>query len=178
MSEGEQHANVSGDADAISARLAAMGLALPAATQPPPGAVLPFAWVRVDGDRAFVSGHGPTAPDGTLARPLGKVGRDLTEAQAYEAARLTALAMLASLQRELGSLDRIEAWLRVFGMVNCAPGFDRTPAVINGFSDLVLALYGEARGQHARSAVGMSELPFGIPVEIEAEVRIRPAAAR
>jgi len=75
-------------------------------------------------------------------------------------------------QRTLGDLDRVTAWLRVFGMVNSAPGFDRQPAVINGFSDLVLELYGPEVGQHARSAVGMAELPFGIPVEIEAEVEI------
>lgn len=159
--------------DPILARLAAMGLALPAPTRPPPGAVLPFAWVRIDGDRAYVSGHGPTAPDGNLAQPLGKLGRELMLDQGYGAARLAGLAMLASLHAALGSLDRIAAWLRVFGMVNCAPGFDHTPLVINGFSDLILALYGPERGQHARSAVGMAELPFGIPVEIEAEVRLR-----
>jgi enamine deaminase RidA (YjgF/YER057c/UK114 family) len=92
--------------------------------------------------------------------------------QARRAARLTALSILASLKRELGDLDRISAWLRVFGMVNCAPGFDQTPTVLNGFTDLIVELYGATRGLHARSAVGMAELPFGIPVEIEAEVAI------
>lgn len=159
--------------DPILARLTELGFALPAPMQAPSGVVLPFAWVRLDGDRAYVSGHGPTNADGTLARPLGKVGRELALTEGYDAARSTALAMLGSLHRALGSLDRVDAWLRVFGMVNCAPGFDHTPAVINGFSDLVLALYGPERGRHARSAVGMAELPFGIPVEIEAEVRIR-----
>jgi enamine deaminase RidA (YjgF/YER057c/UK114 family) len=80
--------------------------------------------------------------------------------------------MLASLKRELGDLDRVLAWLRVFGMVNSAPGFDRQPNVINGFSDLILQLYGPEPGDHARSAVGMAELPLGVPVEIEAEVQI------
>jgi enamine deaminase RidA (YjgF/YER057c/UK114 family) len=159
--------------DPILERLTAMGLALPAPTRPPPGVVLPFAWVRIDGDRAYISGHGPTLPDGTLARPFGRVGGDVSIDEAQAAARLTALAMLASLHASLGSLDRIAAWLRVFGMVNCAPGFDHTPLVINGFSDLILSLYGPERGQHARSAVGMAELPFGIPVEIEAEVRLK-----
>jgi enamine deaminase RidA (YjgF/YER057c/UK114 family) len=126
--------------------------------------------VRVVGDRALVSGHGPTNPDGTLAAPFGKVGAAVTLEQGYAAARLTGLAMLTSLKHTLGDLERIECWARVFGMVNSAPGFDRQPAVINGFSDLILALWGPDRGQHARSAVGMAELPFGIPVEIEAEV--------
>ena len=92
--------------------------------------------------------------------------------EGYQAARIVALSILSSLKRTLGDLDRVTAWLRVFGMVNSAPGFDRQPAVINGFSDLILELYGPEVGQHARSAVGMAELPFGIPVEIEAEVEI------
>ena len=156
----------------IEARLLELGLVLPAPIIIPPGARLPFAFVRVRGNRAFVSGHAPQNPDGSVARPLGKVGRDLTEEQGYTAARLLALSILASLQRELGDLDRVSAWLRVFGMVNSAPGFTAQPSVINGFSDLILELYGPERGQHARSAVGMAELPFGIPVEIEAEVEI------
>ena len=89
------------------------------------------------------------------------------------AARLTGLSMLGSLQRALGDLDRIVAWTRVFGMVNSAPGFNRQPTVINGFSDLILDLFGPQVGAHSRSAVGMAELPFDIPVEIEAEVEIR-----
>ncbi|MCU0897883.1 MAG: RidA family protein [Burkholderiales bacterium] len=157
----------------IRARLAERGLVLPAPTRPPPGVVLPFAWVRVFGDRAFVSGHGPVNADGSLAGPFGKVGREVTPEQAYASARLVALAILASLERELGDLDRIAAWGRVFGMVNSAPGFNRQPAVINGFSDLILEVFGPERGQHARSAVGMAELPFDIPVEIEAEVFVR-----
>jgi enamine deaminase RidA (YjgF/YER057c/UK114 family) len=122
--------------------------------------------------RAFVSGHGPLTPDGSLAPPLGKVGGDVTEEQGYAAARATALAMLASLRQALGDLDRVTAWLRVFGMVNAAPGFTRTPAVINGFSDLIIDLWGPDAGSHARSAIGVAELPFGIPVEIEAEVAV------
>ncbi len=157
----------------IEARLAAMGLVLPPPLVPPGGAALPFRFVHLRGHRALISGHGPQAADGTVARPLGKVGSDLTLDQGYAAARLTALAILGSLQRTLGDLDRITAWGRVFGMVNSAPGFDRQPAVINGFSDLILELFGPEVGAHARSAVGMAELPFGIPVEIEGEVEIR-----
>ncbi|MFP5407252.1 MAG: RidA family protein [Gammaproteobacteria bacterium] len=157
----------------IAERLQALGLRLPPPLQLPPGAVLPFPWVRVVGSRALISGHGPTDADGSLAKPLGKVGLDVSEAQAYEAARLTGLAILGSLQRRLGDLDRIAAWTRVFGMVNSAPGFKRQPAVINGFTDLILEVFGPEVGAHARSAVGLAELPFGIPVEIEGEVELR-----
>ncbi len=154
----------------IEQRLATLGLVLPPPVTPPPGVVLPFAFVRIAGRRAIISGHGPLNADGTIAAPLGKLGRELTIEQGYAAARLTALAMLGSLQRALGDLDRITAWTRVFGMVASAPGFDRQPAVINGFSDLVLELFGPEIGAHARSAVGMAELPFNLPVEIEGEV--------
>jgi len=156
----------------IEARLTQLGLALPPEVTPPPGIVLPFRFVRVLGNRALISGHSPQAADGSIAGPFGKVGRELTVEQGYEAARLTALSMLGSLQRELGDLDRVKNWVRVFGMVNSAPGFIRQPAVINGFSDLILQLWGDEAGAHARSAVGMAELPFGIPVEIEAEVEV------
>ncbi len=156
----------------IEAKLQALGLVLPEPMKTPTGMRLPFAWVRVRGNRAFVSGHGPVNPDGSLAPPFGKVGKDVTPEQAYQSARLTALAILASLKRELGDLDRVVAWLRVFGMVNSAPDFNQQPSVINGFSDLILELYGPDAGNHARSAVGMAGLPLDIPVEIEAEVEI------
>ena len=156
----------------IGHRIAELGLVIPPPLQLPPGAKLPFPWVRVVGHRAIFSGHGPTNADGSLALPLGKVGRDVTVEQGYEAARLTGLAILGSLQRELGTLDRIVAWTRIFGMVNSAPGFNRQPAVINGFTELILEIFGPERGAHARSAVGMAELPFDIPVEIEGEVEI------
>ena len=156
----------------VEARLEELGLVLPGPTKAPPGLVLPFSWVRIRGDRAYVSGHGPLDPDGSLAGPLGKVGAEVSEEEAYRAARLTALAILASLKREIGDLDRVGAWLRVFGMFNAAPGFDRQLNVINGFSDLILELYGPEAGDHARSAVGMAGLPLGIPVEIEAEVEL------
>ncbi len=161
----------------IEARLAALGLVLPPPITPPPGVRLPFAFVRLLGDRALISGHGPQNADGSLAQPLGKVGRDLSVEQGYAAARLTALSILGSLKRTLGDLDRVRAWGRVFGMVNSAAGFARQPSVINGFSDLVLELYGPETGAHARSAVGLAELPFNIPVEIEGEVEVSPGAA-
>ena len=159
---------------AIDRRLTELGLTLPDSLQLPAGAVLPFPWVRIVGNRALISGHGPTDADGALALPLGKVGREVTVEQAYTAARLTGLAILGSLKRELGTLERIARWSRVFGMVNSAPGFNRQPAVINGFTDLIVEVFGPERGAHARSAVGMAELPFGIPVEIEGEVELYP----
>jgi len=126
----------------------------------------------VSGNRAWISGHAATNPDGSIYQKLGKVGSDLTKEEAYEAARLTGLSIIASLKEELGDLDRIKRWVRVFGMVNVAPGFREMPSVINGFSDLIIEIWGEEAGKHARSAVGMAELPFGIPVEIEAEVEL------
>jgi enamine deaminase RidA (YjgF/YER057c/UK114 family) len=156
----------------IEARLAALGLVLPPAFAPLPGVILPFVNVRLIGNRGIIAGHGPQSPDGPLAQPLGKVGRELTREQGYAAAKLTALSMLGTLKRALGNLDRVAYWVRIFGMVNSAPGFVQQPAVINGFSDLILELWGPEAGAHARSAVGMAELPFGMPVEIEGEVQI------
>lgn len=159
----------------IEQRLRDLGIVLPEPLKMPPGVVLPFPWVRVLGTRALISGHGPTNPDGSFAQPLGKVGSDVTPEEAHRAARLTGLAILGSLQRELGSLDRIASWVRVFGMVNSAPGFGSQPAVINGFTDLIIEVFGPSAGAHARSAVGLAELPFNIPVEIEGEVELVPA---
>ncbi len=157
----------------IDERIAELGLELPPAIVPPPGVVLPFAAVRVIGDRAVFSGHGPQASDGSVTGPFGQVGNEVTVEEAHNAARLTALSILGSLRRELGDLDRIAGWVRVFGMVSSAPGFDRQPAVINGCSDLLLEIFGPDVGAHSRSAVGMAALPFGIPVEIEGEVALR-----
>jgi enamine deaminase RidA (YjgF/YER057c/UK114 family) len=153
----------------VERRLSELGLILPEVMQVPAGVRLPFRWVRVVGKRVTISGHGPMLPDGSVAGPFGKVGQNVSPEQGYEAARLTALGILASLHREVGSLENL-TWLRVFGMVNAAAGFQSMPAVINGFSDLILSVFGPERGQHTRSAVGVAELPFGIPVEIEAEV--------
>src|SRR5262249_27173227 len=111
-----------------------------------------------------------------FAEPFGKLGREVSLEQGYTAARLTALSILGSLKRALGDLDRIAAWTRVFGMVNSAPGFNNQPSVINGFSDLILEVFGSEVGAHSRSAVGMAELPFNIPVEIEGEVELISAA--
>jgi hypothetical protein len=157
---------------AIEQRLHGLGLTLPPPMRAPDGVVLPFQFVRVIGQRALISGHGPQSPDGAFAAPLGKLGRELSLEQGYASARLVALSILGSLQRALGDLDRIAAWSRVFGMVNSAPGFTKQPNVINGFSDLILEVFGPNIGAHSRSAVGMAELPFNIPVEIEGEVEL------
>ncbi|HDK45347.1 MAG TPA: RidA family protein [Actinobacteria bacterium] len=154
-------------------RLIELGLVLPPEIQAPPDVVLPFDFVNIRGDRALISGHGPQSLEGPLAPPFGQVGGNVSLDEAVAAARLTALSMLGSLRRSLGSLDRVTGWLRVFGMVNSAPGFDQQPAVINGFSNVILDVFGAEVGRHARSAVGMAALPFGMPVEIEAEVSIR-----
>jgi enamine deaminase RidA (YjgF/YER057c/UK114 family) len=135
---------------------------------------LKFDPVRVVGDVAYVSGHGPT--DGLRVLIQGKVGDHragwLSQEVGWEAARLTALAMLASLKTELGDLDRVSGWLKVLGFVNTAPGFNGTPAVINGFSNLILEAWGDD-GHHARSAIGVAELPFDMPVEVEAMIALR-----
>ena len=156
----------------IAARLNELGLQLPEPLKLPEGVSLPFPWVSVRGDRVFVSGHAPQEADGSVAGPFGQVGGDVSLEDAQQLAGKTALSILASLQRELGDLDRITAWCRVFGMVNSAPGFDRHPIVINGFSEVILDVFGPEVGRHARSAVGLAGLPFGIAVEIEAEVLI------
>ena len=153
----------------IEERLRELGIDLPEPPAAPPGVRLPFAFVRVHGDLAYVSGHGPL--DGDRVLFTGRVGGEVSVEQGYAAARATALSMLASLKRELGDLDRVTAWLKALGFVCCAEGFNATPAAINGFSDLILELWGDA-GRHARSAIGAGELPFGMPVEVEAVVAL------
>jgi len=155
----------------IEAKLSELDLVLPEPMRVPPDLRMPFSWVRVRGNRAYVSGHIALNTDGSVAEPLGKVGAEVSAEEGYESARLVALAHLASLKRALGDLDRITAWLRVFAMVNVAPGFDRTPLVTNGYSDLILELYGPEMGAHARSSIGMT-IPLNAPVNCEAEVEI------
>ena len=159
----------------IEERLSALGLVLPEPFQLPEGMRLPFAWVNVRGDTAYISGHGPQEADGSPAGPYGAVGREVTIEQAQESARKVALSMLGDLKRELGDLDRITGWRRVHGMVNCVPGFTSTPLVINGFTDLIAEVFGPEIGRHARTAVGVCGLPLNFPVEIEAEVSISGA---
>ena len=158
--------------ESIDQRIVELGLTLPGPLQMPPNVVVPLSMVKVVGKRVLVSGHGPQNDDGSIAEPLGQVGKDLDLEQGVAAARRVALTMLGSLQRELGSLDRIKEWVKVFGMVNSAPGFTGQTPVINGFSNLIVEVFGESRGLPVRSAVGMAGLPFNIPVEIEAELSL------
>ena len=157
----------------IEKRIKDLGLALPEPLKIPPGVSVLLASVKVLGNRVLVSGHGPQEADGSIAQPLGQVGADVTAEQAVEAARKVALAMLGSIRRAVGNLDRIDCWVRVFGMVNSAPGFTGQTAVINGFSEQIVEIFGEERGLATRSAVGMAALPFGIPVEVEAELQLK-----
>jgi enamine deaminase RidA (YjgF/YER057c/UK114 family) len=153
----------------IEERLSELDLTLPKPFAAPPGIEFKFDLVRVSGGYGYISGHGPL--DGSQVLVKGKVGGPIRPERAYEAARLTALSVLASLKQELGELDRVMSWVKVLGLVNCAPGFNATPVVVNGFSDLILELWGD-RGRHARSAIGVSALPFDIPVEVEAIVEV------
>lgn len=154
----------------IEKRLEELGIVLP---KPMNTGSLPFDLVRIDGARAVLSGHVPLDANGAMAKPLGKVGAELTADQGYQAARLVGLGFLASLKQALDDLDRVTGWIKLFGMVNAAPGFNALPGVINGCSELIIDVFGPEVGAHARSAVGLAELPFGVPVEIEGEVKIR-----
>ena len=149
---------------AVEARLADLGITLPPVSAP----VANYLGCKRAGDMLYVGGHGPVTASGIVR---GKVGATVTLEQAREAARATALSMLATVRAELGSLDRVRQVVKVFGMVNCAPGFNLTPAVIDGCSDVLVAIFGDA-GHHTRSAVGMAELPFDICVEIEMILQI------
>jgi enamine deaminase RidA (YjgF/YER057c/UK114 family) len=154
--------------DRIDARLAELRIELPPVFAP----VGNYLGCKLLGDVLYVGGHGPTTASGIIR---GKVGGDVSLELAKEAAKATAFAMLATVKAELGSLDRIRQIVKVFGMVNCAPGFNRTPEVIDGCSDVLVAIFGEA-GRHTRSAVGMAELPFDIAVEIEMVAEIGDSA--
>ena len=125
--------------------------------------------VRV-GNLLFLSGHGPIVKDGKMAS--GKLGRELSVEQGYQVAREVGLNLLATVKANLGSLDKVKRVVKVLGMVRSAEGFGDQPKVINGFSDLMVEVFGETIGKHARSAVGMAELPVGIPVEIEMIVEV------
>ena len=143
-------------------RLAELGIELP---EPQP-VVASYVPAKRHGDTVYLSGHGPVKLDKT-GMVTGKVGADVTVEEARDAARLTGLHLLASLRAELGSLDRVTSIVKLMGMVNAAPGFVSTPEVINGCSDLLIEVFGDQIGRHARSAVGMTTLPFEMAVEVE-----------
>jgi enamine deaminase RidA (YjgF/YER057c/UK114 family) len=151
------------------ARLSELGIELPGAGPTSANRAAAVA----SGSMLYTSGHGPMprADGSTLS---GKVGSDLTLEEGKEAARLTGLALLGTVRAELGSLDRVVRVVKVLGMVNCAPGFNKTAGVVDGFSDLMVEVFGTDRGRHARSAVGMAELPLDFPVEVEAVFEVAP----
>ncbi len=148
-------------------KLAALGLQLPQPPKPMANYV-PYRWA---GNLLYLAGQGPRRPDGSFC--VGRLGRDTTADEAYEHARHTGLQLLAVTKDAIGELSRIEAVVKLLGMVNAEPDFGDHPKVINGCSDLLVEVLGEA-GRHARSAVGMGSLPMGISVEIEAILLIKP----
>ena len=158
----------------IENRIKELGMYLPEPAKIPTGVVIDFAWARVFGDRVYLSGHGPQAPDGSVIGPFGRVGAEVTPEQAGEAAKLATLALLGSLARAIGDLDRVAAWLRVDGYVLAAPGFDRTTNVVNGSSKLLKLLYGDQIAAHARTSMGVAATPLNCPVVIAAEVALKP----
>ena len=153
-------------ATGAEAKVTALGLTLPTLGTPQAN----YVHATRSGKLVFLAGKGPTRADGS--RVTGKLGADLTVEQGYEAARLVAVQQLAALKQELGSLDKVVRILKVHGMVNAAPNFTDHSKVINGFSDLMVEVFGE-RGKHARAAVGMVSLPGNIAVEIEVVVEVR-----
>jgi enamine deaminase RidA (YjgF/YER057c/UK114 family) len=154
----------------VAGRLAERGLEIPPAQVIAPGVRLTYRRLVRWGDVAYIAGHGPTYGEGWGSK-LGKVGRELTVEEAVAAAQLTALNVLGTIQRELGGLDGIACWLKLNGYVNAVDGFTEHARVINGFSDLILDLYGEDK-LAARTSVGVPHLPFDMPVEVDAVIAL------
>lgn len=153
----------------LESKLAEMGLTLPAPFKfPNPNRT---GCVQI-GNLVLVSGHGRDLPALPGVKHRGKVPTDVTEAEGYATARVVALSMLSSLKQQFGDIDRVKRVLRLFGMVNAAPGFERMPNVIDGASDLFYRVFGPVNGQHARTAIGVAELPHQIPVEINGEFEL------
>lgn len=156
----------------IEQRLTDLGLELPAEAKLPPGISIPFQWVRVRGNKAYVSGHGALTAEGAPLGPFGKVPNEVSLEDAQDSARAAVLSMLASLKRAVGDLDRIAAWLMLFGNINAEPGYPQTTLVANPASELLVELYGPDAGAHARTAIGMAALPLNMPVILAAEVEL------
>ena len=153
-------------------RIKELGISLPPPLAIPPGVETPLVFIKIINKRVLVSGHGPQESDGSMTKKLGQVGSDLSLEEGIEEARKVAYAIMGTVQREIGELNRVKQWVKVLGMVNSAPGFTGQTPVINGFSKAVLEVFGNERGLCTRSAIGMAALPFGIPVEVEAELEL------
>lgn len=156
----------------VEKRLAELGLQLPPEPKLPPGVEIPFQWVRVRCQRAFISGHGALSADGTPLGPFGRVPSEVCLEDAQQSARSATLSMLASLKRALGDLDGVTAWLTVSGFVNADPGYPTTTLVMNAVSELLIDLYGYESGSHARVAPGVTAIPFNLPLVVSAEVEV------
>ena len=150
----------------VEERLNSLGIKLPEPPKPQGNYVGAVTY----GNLVYLSGSGPMKDDGSFI--VGKVPTDISEEEAYQAARLTGLNLIATLKNHIGDLDRFKKMIKALGMVNCEPDFGAQPKVINGFADLMVEIFGDA-GRGARSAVGMGSLPAGIPVEIEMIVEIK-----
>jgi enamine deaminase RidA (YjgF/YER057c/UK114 family) len=157
-------------ASSVADRLARSGVTLPPEPSLHAGVTIPFCWVRRYEDRLYVSGHGALTADGAPAGPFGTVPSEVSVEQAQESARQALASMLASLQRTLGDLDRIRAWLSVTCFVNADPGFELLTLIANPMSSLIIDLFGPDRGAHARTSPGIAALPFGLPVIVAAEL--------
>ena len=149
-----------------------LGLKLPDPIKLPPNLELPFSFINLRGNRVLISGHPRQDKDGSINGPYGQVGTNLTTEQAKLAGKEIGLSILANIKQEIGDLSRITNWVRVFGMVNSAPGYDEQHIVINGFSELILEVFGTNIGKHSRSAIGVAGLPMNLAIEIEGEVLI------
>lgn len=158
---------------AVRRRLEAKGLALPRPWQLPEE--IPAALVKVVDTHAWVSAHVPLTGAGHVAEPLGRVGAEVDMAAAQQAAVRSLLGLVAGVEQALGDLGRIRAWVRLFCMANAAPGFDAFPAVFNPASQLLIDLFGDDVGRHARAAIGVAGLPWNVPVEIQAELELWPS---
>lgn len=156
----------------VEERLTELGLQLPATPSMPAGVEATFSWVRVLGERVLVSGHGPQELDGSPAGPFGRVPDEVGPEEAIASARAAALSVLSSVRDAIGGLDRITAWVTVTGFVQTRPGYPRTTAVINGFSQLIIDVFGKEVGQHARTAIGVTALPLNLPVVVAAELHV------
>lgn len=156
----------------VEQRLSDLGYELPPEPKVPPGVKIPFKWVRVHGSRAFIAGHGALSADGAPLGPFGAVPSQVSVGLAQESARLATVSMLSSLKRAIGELENVAAWLMVGAFVNADTGYPMTTLVANAASELLLDLYGDEVGAHARVAPGVTAVPFNLPVVIWAELEI------
>ena len=149
-----------------------LGLKLPNPIKLPKDLILPFNFINIRGNRVLISGHPRQSQDGSINGPYGQVGKDLTTEEAQLASKEIGLSILANIKKEIGHLSRIKEWVRVFGMVNSAPGYKEQHIVLNGFSSLLIEVFGSDIGSHSRSAIGVAGMPMNLAIEIEGEVII------